>query len=270
MILAPIVRGRKGEYKKELDKLARQGFVRARIDGVLRPLDEEITLDRRKNHTIEVVVDRLLIKPEIEKRLEASIETATKLADGLVLVARGQRSGAPVFAKAGVPGLRRERAATGAAVVLLQQPVRRVRNLQRAGQPLELRSGESDRGPFAPAARRRARAIGGNIYDVTGDMRLLAARLKIPIQKPFEELPKKSQAGAVGRRWSSGVWIRLSTRKKTPAKTSTTGSCTIMSPTTCPDLRRQAPEAVEPGGESERHDHRRSDADVRSARRSRP
>ena len=87
MILAPIVRGRKGEYKKELEKLARQGFVRARVDGVLRPLDEEITLDKRKNHTIEVVVDRLLIKPEVEKRLEASIETATKLADGLVLVA---------------------------------------------------------------------------------------------------------------------------------------------------------------------------------------
>src|ERR1700678_385347 len=86
MILAPIVRGRKGEYKKELEKLARQGFVRARIDGVLRSLDEEITLDRRKNHTIEVVVDRLLIKPEIEKRLEASVATATKLADGLVQV----------------------------------------------------------------------------------------------------------------------------------------------------------------------------------------
>src|SRR5271169_1697600 len=86
MILAPIVRGRKGEYKKELEKLARQGFLRARVDGVLRALDEEITLDRRKNHTIEVVVDRLLIKPEIEKRLEASIKTAAKLADGLVQV----------------------------------------------------------------------------------------------------------------------------------------------------------------------------------------
>ena len=59
MILAPIVRGRKGEYKKELEKLAKQGFVRARIDGVLRSLDEEIALDRRKNHNIEVVVDRL-------------------------------------------------------------------------------------------------------------------------------------------------------------------------------------------------------------------
>src|SRR5436305_3954126 len=86
MILARVVRGRKGEYKKDLEKLARQGFVRARVDGVLRSLDEEIPLDRRKNHSIEVVVDRLLVKPGIEKRLEASIDTATKLADGLVLI----------------------------------------------------------------------------------------------------------------------------------------------------------------------------------------
>jgi len=87
MVLAPVVRGRKGEYKKDLEKLARQGFVRARIDGILRSLDEEITLDRRRNHTIEVVVDRLLVKPGIEKRLAASIETATKLAGGVVLIA---------------------------------------------------------------------------------------------------------------------------------------------------------------------------------------
>ncbi|HUI80996.1 MAG TPA: excinuclease ABC subunit UvrA, partial [Bryobacteraceae bacterium] len=87
MVLAPIVRGRKGEYKKDLEKLARQGFVRARIDGVLRSLDEDIPLDKRKNHTIEVVVDRLLVKPGIEKRLEASIDTATKLANGLVVIA---------------------------------------------------------------------------------------------------------------------------------------------------------------------------------------
>jgi excinuclease ABC subunit A len=86
MVMAPVVRGRKGEYKKDLEKLARQGFVRARIDGVLRSLDEDIPLDRRRNHTIEVVVDRLLVKPGIEKRLEASIETATRLANGLVLI----------------------------------------------------------------------------------------------------------------------------------------------------------------------------------------
>ncbi|HYL76018.1 MAG TPA: excinuclease ABC subunit UvrA [Bryobacteraceae bacterium] len=87
MILAPIVRGRKGEYKKDLEKLSRQGFVRARVDGVLRSLDEEIPLDRRKNHTIEVVVDRLPLKPGSEKRIEASLETAAKLANGLLIVA---------------------------------------------------------------------------------------------------------------------------------------------------------------------------------------
>lgn len=87
MILAPVVRGRKGEYKKDLEKLQRQGFVRARIDGILRNLDDDIVLDRRKNHTIEVVVDRLVIKPGVETRLEASIQTAVKLADGLVAVA---------------------------------------------------------------------------------------------------------------------------------------------------------------------------------------
>jgi hypothetical protein len=87
MVLAPVARGRKGEYKKDLEKLARQGFVRARIDGILRSLDEDIVLDKRRNHTIEVVVDRLLVKAGIEKRLEASIDTATKLANGLVLIA---------------------------------------------------------------------------------------------------------------------------------------------------------------------------------------
>jgi excinuclease ABC subunit A len=87
MVLAPVVRGRKGEYKKDLEKLARQGFVRARVDGILRSLEDDIPLDKRRNHTIEVVVDRLLVKAGIEKRLEASIETATKLAGGLVLIA---------------------------------------------------------------------------------------------------------------------------------------------------------------------------------------
>jgi excinuclease ABC subunit A len=86
MILAPIVRGRKGEFKKELEKLTRSGFTRARIDGELRQLDEDIRLDKRRNHTIEVVVDRLLIKSGVNKRLEESVQLAAKLTDGLVLV----------------------------------------------------------------------------------------------------------------------------------------------------------------------------------------
>jgi excinuclease ABC subunit A len=87
MVLAPIVRGRKGEFKKEMEKLAQHGFVRARIDGELRNLEEDVRLDKRRNHTIEVVVDRLLVKPGIEKRLEASVNLAMKLAGGLVQVA---------------------------------------------------------------------------------------------------------------------------------------------------------------------------------------
>ena len=87
MILAPIVRGRKGAYRKELEKLAQDGYVRVRINGELVPLDVTPSLDKRKNHTIEVVVDRLLVKQGIAARLEQSINTALKLAGGLVTVA---------------------------------------------------------------------------------------------------------------------------------------------------------------------------------------
>jgi excinuclease ABC subunit A len=87
MILAPIVRGRKGEFKKQLQDLARSGYVRARVDGTLRSLDEPIALDKKKNHSIDAVIDRLLIKKEIGKRLEASVEQAMKLGNGVVVVA---------------------------------------------------------------------------------------------------------------------------------------------------------------------------------------
>ena len=87
MILAPIVRGRKGAYRKELEKFAHDGYVRARINGELYQLDELPVIDKRKNHTIEIVIDRLLVKQGIAARLEQSIATALKLASGLVTVA---------------------------------------------------------------------------------------------------------------------------------------------------------------------------------------
>ncbi|HVF87205.1 MAG TPA: excinuclease ABC subunit UvrA [Pyrinomonadaceae bacterium] len=86
MVLAPVVRGRKGEFKKDLEKLAKDGFLRARVDGELLSLDEEIRLDKRRNHTIEAVVDRLLIKPGINERLSESVRTALKLTGGAVLI----------------------------------------------------------------------------------------------------------------------------------------------------------------------------------------
>jgi len=85
-ILAPVVRGRKGEYRQVFADLRRQGFVRVRVDGKLRELEETIELDKKKKHTIEVVVDRLILKTDIRKRLADSLETALKLSEGIVVV----------------------------------------------------------------------------------------------------------------------------------------------------------------------------------------
>ena len=83
-LLAPIVRGRKGEYQKELDSARKSGYVRVRIDGITYDLSEEIKLEKNKKHTIEIVIDRLVIKDEIRSRLTDSIETAFSLSGGLV------------------------------------------------------------------------------------------------------------------------------------------------------------------------------------------
>ena len=86
-VLAPVVRGRKGEYGKLLDELARKGFPRARIDGEVRELSEPIRLAKTYKHTIEVVVDRLVAKPDIRRRVADSIETALELAEGIASIA---------------------------------------------------------------------------------------------------------------------------------------------------------------------------------------
>ena len=83
---APVVRDRKGEYKDLLEQLRGEGFTRVKVDGEQRLLDEEIELDKKFKHTIEVIVDRLTMKPDIRHRLFDSIETALALADGLVTV----------------------------------------------------------------------------------------------------------------------------------------------------------------------------------------
>ena len=85
-VLAPIVRGRKGEFKKELQALRQRGFTKARIDGQFRSLEEDVRLDRRRNHAIDIVVDRLIVKSGIERRLAESLETALTLADEVVVI----------------------------------------------------------------------------------------------------------------------------------------------------------------------------------------
>src|SRR5438874_5902739 len=86
MVMAPVVRGRKGEYGRLLDEMRSQGYVRARIDGELRRLDEEIELDKKFKHDISIVVDRLVMKEGVRKRLSESVEAASQLAEGLVEV----------------------------------------------------------------------------------------------------------------------------------------------------------------------------------------
>ncbi|MDQ0340868.1 excinuclease ABC subunit A [Caldalkalibacillus uzonensis] len=85
-ILAPVVRGRKGEHAKLLEQIAKQGFVRVRVNGEVRDLAEEIKLEKNKKHTIEVVVDRIIVKEGIASRLADSIETALDIAEGKVLI----------------------------------------------------------------------------------------------------------------------------------------------------------------------------------------
>lgn len=85
-LLAPIVRGRKGEYRKELEQARKSGYVRVRIDGITYDLSEEIKIEKNKKHTLEIVVDRLVMKPEIKSRLTDSIEIVSSLTGGLLTV----------------------------------------------------------------------------------------------------------------------------------------------------------------------------------------
>ncbi len=85
-VLAPLVRGRKGEYTRLFEEMRRRGYVRIRVDGEVRELEEEITLDKQKKHTIEAVIDRLIVREGLESRLADSVETALKLSEGLALV----------------------------------------------------------------------------------------------------------------------------------------------------------------------------------------
>ena len=274
MILAPIVRGRKGEYKKELEKLARQGFVRARIDGVLRALDEEITLDRRKNHTIEVVVDRLLIKPEIEKRLEASIRTATKLADGLVqvVVVNGSSAASNPARQGGDPTNDRLNSSNptrksgdssddrlysqklacpdcGANVPQLEP---RSFSFNSPFGACETCHGLGSKWSFDPAKMivdpSRPLLEGGLGPGGTSSFMLhaltpVAARLKIPLHEPFADLPAKSQAALIDA--ASEIMDRYLAQEKT-GDAFREYYMRYMSPSPCPDCngRRLKPSSL--------------------------
>ena len=131
MVLAPIVRGRKGEYGKLLEQMRLEGYSRVRIDGELRRLDEDISLDKKYKHDISVVVDRLVMKAELRRRLSESVEAAAGLAAGLVgvelLDGKGETEDADALLGAvRLPQLRHLDPRARAADLLLQLAPRRL------------------------------------------------------------------------------------------------------------------------------------------------
>jgi excinuclease ABC subunit A len=234
MILAPVVRGRKGEFRKDLEKLARQGFLRARIDGELHPLDEPVKLDKRRNHTIEVVVDRLLVKPGIEKRLEASIETAARLANGLVLVAVVNGEEKLYSQKLACPDC-------GTSVPQLEP---RSFSFNSPYGACETCAGLGSKWSFDPAKviadgskplLEGALGIAAAPY-LAGRVAQAARSLKIDLSLPFEELPKKSQAALLhGDGSFPGILGILQEHFEAGSDVYRDWLLDFMSPVTCPD-----------------------------------
>ena len=191
-VMAPIVRGRKGEFKKELQALRTRGFTKARIDGQLRSLEEDIALDRRRNHNIEIVIDRLIVRSGIERRLAESVEVALQLADDVVVINSldggdrlFSRKLACVVCGISVPG-------DVAARVLVQLAARRLPVVPGPRRDLGLRSAAHRPRRFAVAGRRRDRAVGqGRQQAVSEAVAAIASYYGIDPKTPFAKLPKK-------------------------------------------------------------------------------
>ena len=96
-VLSPVIRGKKGEHTKILEDAVKSGFVRARIDGVMASLEDSIKLDKQKKHTIEIVVDRIVVGPDVKKRLADSVETALESSSGIIVTKRTEEGETEVF-----------------------------------------------------------------------------------------------------------------------------------------------------------------------------
>jgi len=253
MILAPIVRGRKGEFKKDLEKLARQGFLRARIDGVLQSVEDEIKLDKRRNHTIEAVIDRLVVKPGVEKRLEASIQTATRLAGGIVLVA----------VVGGEERLYSEKLACvdcGASVPQLEprsfsfnSPYGACPGCAGLGSKWAFDPAKIIADPSKPLLSGGLAPAASSVY-VQSSLQEIAESHRIDLRKPFEALPKKAQNLLLyGGNGGEGILQVLQSAYEDCGSESYREWLTqYMSPAPCPDCKgkRLKPEslAVKVGG----------------------
>jgi excinuclease ABC subunit A len=207
IVLAPLIDGRKGEHREVLNRLKRDGFVRVRVNGEIRTLDDDISLDRKKRHHIEAVVDRLVIKPSVERRLYDSVTTAVGLAEGFLLVNFPDGDGDVMFSERAAciscgrsmpelsPRLFSFNNPTGACPecsglgvkqffdpqLVVPDHSRSIRQgaIAAWGDPFRVGGGK----------RRRFQSSGVSIYGQ--QLEGLAAHYKFDLDKPFSRLPAK-------------------------------------------------------------------------------
>jgi excinuclease ABC subunit A len=239
MILAPIARGRKGEYKKELEKIAQGGF-RARIDGELLTLDEPmLKLDKRKNHTIEVVIDRLVVKKGIEQRLEASIQTALKWAEGLVIVAVIDGEERLYSEKLACPN-------DGTSIPQLEprsfsfnSPYGACENCHGVGSTWAFDASKVISDPSKPLLEGGLGPGGSSSYMLSA-LTEAGEALSIDLSIPFEDLPKKTRTALIhGNSQFAGILKTLDEHYSRASEGYREWLMEFMSPTTCPACRGQ-------------------------------
>jgi len=190
IIYAPIVRGRKGEFKDMLDSLDQQGF-KARIDGEVRDLADPISLEKRKNHTIEAIVDRIVLKPGVEKRLEAAVAKALQLANGLVLI--GNAGGEQLYSSSmacpdcglDVPKLEPRSFSFNSTYGACPEchGLGSIYDFDAAKVVID----------WSKPLLEGALGPGSGSQYLARLVKLAAQKYKIPIQKPFEELTERQQ-----------------------------------------------------------------------------
>ena len=160
-LLAPVIRGRKGEYRKDLAELLKRGFTRVKIDGETHDIDAAPALDKKRKHDIEVVVDRVVVSPSLATRLADSIETGLGLTDGLVVAEDADSGERTVFsAKFACPVSGFTIEEIEAPPLLLQQPLRRVSELRRPRHPPLFRRRPRGAGPAPQPDAGRRRSLG--------------------------------------------------------------------------------------------------------------
>ena len=197
-LVAPVIRGRKGEYRKEIAEFQRKGFQRLKIDGTFYPIDDAPVLDKKLKHDIGVVVDRLVVRPDIATRLAESFETALdprrRNRDRRMGRAthRRQPIGGRLLVEVRLPGLGLHDLRDRAAAVLIQQPLRRLPGLQRVGIADDGRPRARRAGPQSDLEAGSHRALGQVVLALLrANLGVARPPLQVQARSALEALPER-------------------------------------------------------------------------------